>query len=70
VPGRLYELAGFDGATSLASAVEVDMVFLGKLFRGRYLLTDQEHGILGRDVLNHVALLLDGPRLQWTQHPL
>jgi len=31
-------------------------------------LIDHEHGILGRDVLNHAAVLLDGPRQQWTEH--
>ena len=60
-----YELMGFDGSRSSASAVMADMVFLNRAFRGRYLVTGEEYGILGRDVLNHVALLLDGPRQRW-----
>jgi len=63
-----YELMGFDGTASFAPAVTLDMVFLNRVFRGRYLLIDHEHGILGRDVLNHAAVLLDGPRQQWTEH--
>jgi len=69
VPGQLYEVAGFNGTGSFAPVVAVDMVFLNRVFRGRYLLIDQEHGILGRDVLNHAALVLDGPRLRWMEQP-
>ena len=32
------------------------------------LVLDQNLGILGRDVLNHAALLLDGPHRQWSEH--
>ena len=62
-----YELMGFDGSKSKASVVLVDMIFLNRIFRGRYLLTDDKWGILGRDILNHVALLLNGPRQQWSE---
>jgi hypothetical protein len=49
-------------------AVNLDMLFLKRLFKGQYLVIDEERGILGRDVLNHIALLLDGPRLRWDEH--
>jgi len=62
-----YELMGFDGSKSLASVVLVDMIFLNRIFRGRYLLTDDEWGILGRDILNHVTILLNGPQQQWSE---
>jgi predicted aspartyl protease len=62
-----YELIAFDGTKSLAEAVHAELVFLGRTFRGQFLLTDQEIGILGRDVLTHVSLLLDGPRFQWEE---
>jgi Aspartyl protease len=64
-----YELAGFDGSRSIASAVRADLLFLKKTFRGQFLLIDQEIGILGRDILNSVAILLDGPRLVWEEKP-
>jgi hypothetical protein len=65
---RGYEIAGFDGNKSFVPAVNLDMLFLKRLFRGQYLVIDEERGILGRDVLNHIALLLDGPHLRWDEH--
>lgn len=66
-PNEGYELMGFDGSTSVAQVVTLDLIFLKRVFRGRFLLTNQTWGILGRDVLNHVSLLLDGPGLNWNE---
>jgi hypothetical protein len=66
--GRQYELTAFDGSTTMASSVRLDLVFLNRTFRGLFLLTTQECGILGRDVLNHVAVLLNGPKEEWQEH--
>jgi hypothetical protein len=66
-PNAGYELMGFDGSKSVARVVNLDLVFLNRVFRGRFLVVNQEWGILGRDVLNHVAVLLDGPRLTWDE---
>ena len=66
-PAAVYELMGFDGNRSAAQAVHLDLVFLGRTFRGRFLLTEYECGILGRDILNHLSLLLDGPNLTWDE---
>ncbi|HKH47697.1 MAG TPA: retropepsin-like aspartic protease [Thermoanaerobaculia bacterium] len=60
-----YELMGFDGSKSIAQVVRLDLVFLKKTFKGKFLLVDQEWGLLGRDVLNHLGLFFDGPRLHW-----
>jgi hypothetical protein len=68
VAGQVYELMGFDGSRSFAPAVTLDMILLKRLFRGRYLLIEEERGILGRDILNHIVLLLDGPRQRWQEH--
>ena len=62
-----YELEGFDGTHSLATAVRLEVQFIGKVFRGSFLLIDQDYGILGRNVLNRCSLLLDGPNLTWTE---
>ena len=62
-----YELASFDGTKSAAPVAIVDMVFLNRVYRGRYLLVDTPQGVLGRDVLNHLRLLFDGPTRQWSQ---
>ena len=64
---RRYELMAFDGSKSVAGAVQCEVVFLGRAYRGAYLVMDAECGILGRDVLNHVSLVLDGPRLNWRE---
>ena len=63
-----YELIGFDGTKSLAAAVRLEMIFLNKIFRGSYLVIDQPWGVLGRDVLNLLSLLFDGPQLVWGEH--
>jgi len=52
-----YELMGFDGTKSLADVVQADLLFLHKTFRGQFLLVNQEIGILGRDVLNSLAII-------------
>ena len=64
-PRESYELMAFDGAISIAQVVRLDLIFLRRVFRGRFLITKQEYGILGRDVLNHISVLLDGPDLTW-----
>ena len=66
-PAAVYELMGFDGNRSLAQAVNLDLHFLKRTFRGRFLLTGHECGILGRDILNHVSVSLDGPNLTWDE---
>jgi hypothetical protein len=47
-PAIQYELLGFDGSKSTTQAVDLHMIFLQKSFRGRYLIIDQDHGILPR----------------------
>lgn len=61
-----YELAGFDGQRSLAAAVDLDMTFAETVIRGRYLVSDDSVGILGRDVLNFFVTCLDGPAGEWS----
>jgi hypothetical protein len=50
-----YELLGFDGSVSQAQAVQLNLIFLRRRFKGRFLLIKQEWGIIGRDVLNYVS---------------
>jgi hypothetical protein len=61
-----FELMGFNGSRSFADAVFLDVILLGKAYRGRYLLTDDPCGVLGRDVLNHLSIRLNGPGLVWS----
>ena len=62
-----YELQAFDGTTSTAPAVIVELEFLGKTFRGQFVLIDGWHGVLGRNVLNNLSLLFDGPSRNWAE---
>ena len=63
--GKRYELMGFDGSCSFASGVFVDVLAFGRAFRGLYLLTEDATGVVGRDILNHLAIELDGPGQRW-----
>lgn len=66
-PNEVYELMGFDGSVSVARVVRLDLLLLRRAFKGRFLLIDRESGLLGRDILNHIPLLFDGPRLVWDE---
>jgi predicted aspartyl protease len=65
--GQDYQLQGFDGSITSAQAVELDMIFLKKAYRGEYVLIDDNHGVLGRDVLANIVLILDGPEQEWSE---
>jgi hypothetical protein len=60
-----YEIMSFDGTVATHRAARADLVFMRKTFKGQFLVIDQEVGVLGRDILNHLALVLDGPRRNW-----
>jgi predicted aspartyl protease len=68
VADERFELMAFDGNKCTAPVATLDLVFLRRAFHGRYVLIEDECGILGRDILNLVAVLLDGPRQQWSEH--
>src|SRR3954464_13093686 len=65
---KRYEVEAFDGTKSLAAVAQLEIELLGKSFRGQFLLVNGVHGFLGRNILNNVSLLLDGPSLQWAEH--
>lgn len=67
IQDRRYELIGFDGGRSFAPVVQLELIFCHRTFRGQFLLIDQAWGILGRNVLNLVPLVLDGPNLTWDE---
>jgi hypothetical protein len=64
-----YELTTFDGEKRTAKSVQLDLIFQRRVFRGRFLLVNSESGILGRNIVNHFALLLNGPGLSWDVTP-
>jgi hypothetical protein len=64
---KQYELEAFDGTKSSAPAVTAELQFLGKSFRGHFLVSDTWHGVLGRNVLNNLSLRFDGPNRSWME---
>lgn len=62
-----YEVQGYDGEISLADAVKLEMIFLDRKFTGQFLLIDQSIGILGRNVLNAIPILFNGPVETWEE---
>ena len=60
-----YRLVGFDGSSHLFQSIELQIVFIRKRFTGKFCLIDDEIGILGRDVLNQLSIIFDGPNLEW-----
>ena len=67
IAGTGYELQGFDGSTQVAQAVSLELLLLGKKFTGQFLLIDEPFGILGRNVMNALKLVFDGPRRTWEE---
>lgn len=59
------ELVGFNEAISAAFYARVEFSFSRRLFRGKYLVYDQDEGIIGRDVLNEFRIVFDGVNLKW-----
>ncbi len=52
---------------SAAPAITVELQLLSKAFRGQFLRVDGSHGVLGRNVRNHLSLLLDGQNRSWIE---
>jgi len=66
-PVATQTLSGFDGSAQAYEEVAVEMIFLGKSFKGQFLTIGQPTGIIGRNVLNYLVLTFDGPRLVWEE---
>jgi hypothetical protein len=62
---RVYEIMAYDNSVRVCGAVLADVIFMRGHFKGQFVVLDQEVGILGRNILNHFVVTLDGPRLAW-----
>ena len=67
IPNKHYELLAFDGSRSYSQVIRLELLFCRRTFRGQFLVVEQDCGILGRNVLNAVTVLLDGPNLIWDE---
>ena len=65
--GKEYELVGFDGHIIKSEIYYLQVILLGKRFTGNYCAVNGSAGILGRDILNQITILLDGPNLEWDE---
>ena len=63
----VFHLQGYDGADATVEAVEARLFFLGQGYCGTFPLIDDDCGILGRNILNRLSLLFDGPNLKWQE---
>jgi len=63
-----FEVQVFDGEIKRLRLAKMELYVLGKKFAGEYLLVDLPIGILGRNILNNIRILLDGPRAKWGEH--
>ncbi len=55
-----FEVQVFDGEIKRLKLAKLELYILGKKFAGEYLLIDRTVGILGRNILNNIRILLDG----------
>jgi len=62
-----FEVETFDGESKRLQFAKLDLFFLNKKFAGEYLLINRQMGILGRNVLNNLHLVLDGVRQKWDE---
>ena len=62
-------LLSYDGAASNATVARAETILLGKTFLSDSMLVDDNHGILGRDILNQFSLYFDGPKPDWGELP-
>ncbi|MBK7995290.1 MAG: retroviral-like aspartic protease [Blastocatellia bacterium] len=62
-----YQVIGFDGNASFAQSAFVEILLLKKTFKGRFLIAEQNQGVLGRDILNLLSLVFDRPNLFWEE---
>ncbi|MCI0550393.1 MAG: aspartyl protease family protein [Anaerolineae bacterium] len=65
--GSDFEVQAFDGEIKRLKLAKLELYVLGKKFAGEYLLVDRPVGILGRNILNNIRILLDGPRGRWNE---
>lgn len=62
---RQISLITFDGTESSYSLFQVKLQLDRYTFRGIYSVVEQDYGIIGRDILNLLPILFDGPQQEW-----
>ncbi|MBC7804994.1 MAG: hypothetical protein H7145_02470 [Akkermansiaceae bacterium] len=62
-----FGLSGFGGGGEEAKLVRLKLHFIGKTFTDNYAVADLPYGTVGRDVLNLLRIVFDGPRQVWEE---
>ena len=65
VGDRAYEVMAYDNSVRECPTVGAEVVFMRGHFKGQFIVLDQDVGALRRNILDHLVVTLDGPRLQW-----
>jgi hypothetical protein len=65
VGDRAYEVMAYDNTVRECATVRAEVVLMRGHFKGQFVVVDQDVGVLGRNILNHLVVTLDGPRLEW-----
>jgi hypothetical protein len=60
-----YEVMAYDNTVRTCRTVRAEVVFMRGRFKGKFVVLEQDVGVLGRNILNHLVVTLDGPRLEW-----
>ena len=56
----------FSGDRATYDEATVRLDFLHIRFRGQFLVSQTDYGIIGRNILNYIRVVLDGPAQEWT----
>lgn len=65
VGDRAYEVMAYDNTVRECPTVRAEVVFMRGHFKGQFIVLDLDDGVLGRNILNHFIVTLDGPSLEW-----
>ncbi len=64
-PVTQYEIEYLEGDKATWSSIHLQMKWRGLNFTGEFLVARTGHGVIGRNILNHLRLTFDGPTLEW-----
>jgi hypothetical protein len=66
VGDRSYEVMAYDNTVRECPTARAEVIFMRGHFKGQFIVLDQDVGVLGRNILKHFVVTLDGPRLEWS----
>lgn len=65
IDSQQISLTNFDGEQSSSPLAQVKLQIERYIFRGSFPVVEREIGIIGRDILNLLPILFDGPNQEW-----